>query len=125
MSEDGPPSEHRHRRVLPNESKQPRGHGVGYSNEEYLYWPTDDIIICFDGTWCGKATGTTGNIKIIADSFAAEGAELKGLIERKDRNGQPTFEYRRGSKRYVRYFEGPGLEGTFADYVTNGESFRL
>lgn len=49
--------------------------------EPVVYDPVDDLIICYDGTWCGEATGTTGNMKILADLFACKNkpCDWKGL----------------------------------------------
>lgn len=48
-----------------------------------VYDPVDDIVICFDGTWCGEATGTTGNIRILADILASQDKDAEwGGMER-------------------------------------------
>ena len=56
------------------------------------------IVVCCDGTWCGEATDTDTNIKILADSIAASS----------------------NNDVVVRYFPGVGLAGSFEDYVING-----
>lgn len=57
------------------------------------------IVLCCDGTWCGKSTKTTTNIKIIANCFEREG------------------------NAKVRYFDGLGAELsdiTPSSYIVHG-----
>ena len=57
------------------------------------------LVLCCDGTWCGKSTNTTTNIKIIANCFEKEG------------------------NAKVRYFDGLGAEAsdkTSASYLVHG-----
>ena len=68
---------------------------------------TRKIALFCDGTWCGEATGTHTNVKILAECFANT-ANLS--------SGQP---HRRDGLVVV-YFDGLGCVGTFSDYVTNG-----
>ncbi len=64
------------------------------------------IIIFCDGTWCGNVTGTTTNIKLLAD-----------LISNKKYENNNTF-----FKNNIigHYFEGIGAEGSFSEYIING-----
>jgi uncharacterized protein (DUF2235 family) len=66
------------------------------------------IVVCCDGTWCGDGTSTTSNIKIIADSFADE--ELDSGI----------MKFNRKNNCFVRFFDGVGVAGSFADYLSEG-----
>lgn len=65
------------------------------------------IALFCDGTWCGEASGTHTNIKILAECTA--GAPL--------RSGVPRG--RAGDDIIVCYFDGVGLKGSFMEYVVN------
>ena len=67
------------------------------------------IVLCCDGTWCGKATGTyDSNVKILANTIAEHNLVDGQAHPRPD--GHAT----------VCYFEGVGVDGTFEDYLVNG-----
>lgn len=67
------------------------------------------IVLCCDGTWCGKATGTyDSNVKILANTIAEHNLVDGQAHPRPD--GYAT----------VCYFEGVGVDGTFEDYLVNG-----
>jgi Uncharacterized alpha/beta hydrolase domain (DUF2235) len=68
------------------------------------------IVVCCDGTWCGDPTGTTTNIKILADCIAGPGVCLT--------SGTPYP--RNGDNLIVCYYEGVGVAGSFGNYIVNG-----
>eukprot|EP00835_Amoeboradix_gromovi_P003289 NODE_212_length_14557_cov_0.357103.p1 type:complete len:447 gc:universal NODE_212_length_14557_cov_0.357103:341-1681(+) len=65
------------------------------------------IIVCCDGTWCGDPTGTSTNIKIIAQAFAGP---------HKIKSGKAV----RHCDNIVCYFNGCGVDGSITDYFRNG-----
>ena len=68
-----------------------------------------NIVVCCDGTWCGDGTGTTSNIKIIADSFA--GSVIPSGVPGTHNDQTQTM---------VCFFDGVGVAGSFEDYLTEG-----
>jgi hypothetical protein len=70
------------------------------------------IVLCCDGTWNGKATGTPDtNVKIFANIIADR--TLNNSID----DGIRTFSTD-GYARVV-YFDGVGVEGTITDYLVD------
>ena len=70
--------------------------------------PLQDIVICCDGSWCGGATETTGNIQIIANSIAWQQVDsgLAGVTV---------------GTTIVYYFDGVGVDAlNFSDYLLEG-----
>ena len=82
------------------------GSGAGTSDQQKL------ICVGCDGTWCGEATGTLSNIQMLAECMAG-----KPLAPE---NGRAEFD-RPGDGVHIvgAYFQGLGLTGPFADYITN------
>ena len=66
------------------------------------------IVLFCDGTWCGEASGTHTNMKILAECTA--GAPLRSSVPRK-RAGDDDVT--------VCYFDGVGLKGSFTEYAMN------
>jgi uncharacterized protein (DUF2235 family) len=66
--------------------------------------------VCCDGSWCGATTGTTSNIKILANSFAD--ADVASSV--------PA--YNAATDTAVCFFDGVGasIQDSFADYLMDG-----
>ncbi len=66
------------------------------------------IVLCCDGTWNGKATGTPDTIvKIFANAIAGQNIH----------DGEPVGRY---DGLTVVYFEGVGVDGTITDHLVDG-----
>jgi hypothetical protein len=77
--------------------------------------PNRLVILC-DGTWCGRETGTTTNISLLATAL---GIDQDAAVN--DATPSPnSYVYPDGRKLNACYFPGAGLGGTFLTYMFNG-----
>ncbi|KAK9904302.1 hypothetical protein WJX75_008873 [Coccomyxa subellipsoidea] len=70
--------------------------------------PPHSIIVCANGTWCGKVAGTVTNVQILANSFA--GTVVQSGVAAHNAITNTT----------VCFFDGVGLTGTFSEYLVDG-----
>ncbi|QDS72095.1 hypothetical protein FKW77_003396 [Venturia effusa] len=75
-------------------------------------------VLC-DGTWCGRETGTTTNISILASKIGID--MTPALNRRTAADPIPALEIDNSSRKVkARYFDGCGLGDTFLAYLFNG-----
>lgn len=75
-------------------------------------------VLC-DGTWCGRETGTTSNIELLAEKI---GIAVDSTVARAHDQPYTVDDPQRGVKGA--YFEGIGLGKTFMEYIFDGATAR-